>query len=148
MNKFSHVLSDDGLTLVSTATVNDKNVELEIQWPTQEVAQRNYWAAVENAEKYFKTLPTSLHTDQSRSVVTTVFKTRTFEVKAGRISGQIFDEATASFGQHILTTKVVDGKIDFKGLHHEKREKPGRFVVGIGGKSAAVFLSFNKRKAI
>lgn len=142
-----HMLTKDGKSLISTATINGREVEIRLNWKTPEQAAERLEQGKRTAEKHFKTMVVnSANTSTSKNVIRKLGTWFGHEVSLGFLRGNTFTSARFSFGKVSFVADLLDGRIDWNTMRKDHRHTVhrGNWVFGYGGASKAVFLRIRK----
>lgn len=159
MNKVTHTLSDDGLTLTTKGfTLQNKEMTVKSSWEIKEEAQQN----IEHAKIYNKIHIITqsgltredlkkLRNKNTRAARRNRSKMKTFNLpfetalQFGLLRKQTPNGAAVSLGKIKLT--ITTGKRHHLRYPIFKIRKPPKnsLVFGVGGKHSVIFLVFKKR---
>lgn len=142
-----HMMTKDGKGLVSTATVNGREVEVRLNWKTPEEAAARLEQGKRTAEKHFKTMiVNSANAGTSKNAIRKIGTIFGREITLGFLRGNAFTSARFSFGKTSFIADILDGHIDWNTMRKDHRNvvHRGNWVFGYGGASKAVFLRIRK----
>lgn len=150
LTNVQHLLSEDGLTLTSTALIHGEVAKITMEWDDEETAEQYYDVTLTGHEEQLRNLEASTDPatiSHARTVAQHLFTVFGRSIDAGYTTGRHFDEGSIALAGLKLKADLYpdSNRPIFGTLRRENVETPGRTLFGMGLGTWAAYLSIADR---